>query len=397
MAEDATTRQKDIFVMPYPKPITKIITHKNIDMDAGVAIAIAKLVGEDHFPGIKEAKVEFVGKWELTLQQMIDEGIIAFDTGWQFLTDKERANPLAPYYVIDHHISEINKSTTLMVAELLGIVDEPIWADLIEFVNFHDLEGSASAEQILREEGIIIPRKVMRRIKLQSRFGLSGVIGYIREGDVKTFQFIRRFVRRYLYKQTRFFIQVPKEIAEKGRIVQVASSIEALFIITDLEGVPAYSRTAQGGQIPLCVQQDSNGNVQIFINQRHYPIIDLSEVANLIQVLELKKRALAEGVSAKFKRSDLLQGTACNKYWYVATNDQGKIWTIMNGSNKHELEPTLLTLDEIEQILRVGLNPLIFHRDCPCRQGGECLNRDCPFYPYLLDRCRVMRTTHSPS
>ena len=106
-----------------------IVTHENPDLDAILSSLLLKLFGEKKFPGVTTAKMEFVSAGTLykgeRSQKLLEQGIITVDTGGgQFDTHPDDNNK------VDR--DKLNRSASDLVAEYLGVIDDPKWNLLIE-------------------------------------------------------------------------------------------------------------------------------------------------------------------------------------------------------------------------------------------------------------------------
>jgi len=124
-----------------------IVTHENPDLDAILSSLLLKQFGEEKFPGVSKAKIEFVSAGTLykgeNAQTLLDRGVIMVDTGGgQFDTHPDENNK------VDR--SKLNRSATDLVAEYLGIIYDPLWKLLIEYTRIHDSTGVSlfSSDQI---------------------------------------------------------------------------------------------------------------------------------------------------------------------------------------------------------------------------------------------------------
>jgi len=119
-----------------PIPIQKILTHESPDLDAMMSVLLLREFGEPFFPGAKTAEVIFSPAGMLpdglSVRQLEKKGILAVDIGGGRF---------------DSHPSETtgrakaDRSATDLVAEALGVLDHPDWAELIEFSRLQDTRG----------------------------------------------------------------------------------------------------------------------------------------------------------------------------------------------------------------------------------------------------------------
>ncbi len=71
--------------------------------------------------------------------------------------------------------------------------------------------------------------------------------------------------------------------------------------------------------------------------------------------------------------------------WYYDTTAN----SLQNGGIAPEgITPTKLSLDEVKEILKNGLNPATLSDTCP---KTSCLEETCSFYDYHLGRCKQIQ------
>lgn len=365
--------------------IKGVVTHKHTDIDALVATAMLRYAILQQFPK-REIEVYFVEKpWPLA--ELIERGCVALDMGWQGLSKDERENPLAEDYVVDHHRTGQNKSTTKMVAEALDFLDKGLVDDLVEYVDIHDLEGTAflSSELMSLEH---LPPQLISRARLLERSALS-VLPTILRGrhkDKGLLKFFYHIVTDSIDHRKRFQVVVAKEYKSKVKIVPlwIVNKQENMAIIeSTISEVVAFSKTEAGGYCAVTILKNpEDGNVQVLVNQWRRPAIDLGEVAKIIRVLEMGKRNIFEEYYLRVLSEEGMIDIC--PFWFVAKNTKGVVWAVMNGSRKHEVEPTALTLEEIKAAVIVAIDENILHPQCP---QTYCLLDKCPFYPFGLSRC----------
>jgi hypothetical protein len=114
--------------------ITEIITHEYPDLDAILSILLLKRFGESILPGVSQAKVSFCpasdrprGKSTDTLEK---EGVLAVDIGGGRFDNHPVGNR--------QNVNRRNRCAADLVAEELGLTQDPLWKDLIEYTRLHD-------------------------------------------------------------------------------------------------------------------------------------------------------------------------------------------------------------------------------------------------------------------
>lgn len=117
----------------------RIVTHESPDMDAILSVLLLQLYGEDQFPGVATASVEFCPAGllpdGLSPEALEREGVMAVDTGGGRF-DSHPGTEAGDR-------GDAERSASDLVAEAVGVIDSPQWRDLVEFVRLHDTEGMA--------------------------------------------------------------------------------------------------------------------------------------------------------------------------------------------------------------------------------------------------------------
>ena len=382
---------KTVKMLPIAE-INGVVTHTHIDADAGVSTAIVRYLVKKATG--REIEVFFADRpW--SLDELMKQGYVSLDFGWQGLSNEDKENPLAELYVVDHHKLDQDYSTTKMVAQALGLLDENLINDLIELVDMHDTAGTRFLSSELMALGNIPPR-ILHLAVVTETLTICAIptISRRRHNDR---QILRRFynlVTDMIDYAVRFKTELPAEWNKKGRKKPVwigNHQAEMAIIESTMPDVGSYTRSEAAGYCAVTVSKNSDtGHVLIQANQGCRPIVDLVEVGKIIQVLEMRKR----GINTEYKLSELgMEGMLdiC-PYWWIAVNQRtGVAWIVANGSPKHPyVEPTALSLDEVAKAVVLGLANDVFPECCP---STHCLGRkDCGFYCYGLSRCHDIQT-----
>jgi len=383
-------------IREYPT-IKIVLLHQNTDLDALASLAIARQEECLHaFPGIREAKVEFHGKLPMTLAQMKQAGAIALDFGRQHLTLEKLHDPELDLYVIDHHgTSDVDCSTTRLVARRGGVEFHPYFRALVDYVDMHDTEGPFTVSQDLRDLGA--PQEIQDRVRLLEMFSLPSIMGHLRKklGDPGEKTLVGRIVDGMVDYKRWYDATVPAEYQDKVKcksFIIGRMCISVAMIETDVDGVAGYSRSKAGGQHNIIIQRQSSGNTQILLNQWvHRPqddlgpsdeYLDLADTARIIKVLELKARGITDSYRICDLSPDDFNGIC--PWWYAPRGKNGIVWGVMNGSQKHDIKSTMLSMDELSHALYVGVNDKVLAKDCP---RNTCSGNKCSMFPFGLPRC----------
>lgn len=113
--------------------INRIITHVNPDLDGMLSILLLRKFGESLFPGVSNAKVDFITASELpnnmTSSQLEKKGTLAVDIGGGRFDSHPTKNG---------GVGKLDRSAADLVAEKLGLLNVEIWNPLIEYTRMHD-------------------------------------------------------------------------------------------------------------------------------------------------------------------------------------------------------------------------------------------------------------------
>ncbi len=120
-----------------PIPIHTLITHESPDLDAIISVLLIKKFGEPFFPGISNAKLEFYPAGKLpgdkNSAQLEKSGILAVDIGGGRF-DTHPVNMEVDWNKRDRAAADL-------VAEHLGLLEDPSWSGLIEYTRLQDSSG----------------------------------------------------------------------------------------------------------------------------------------------------------------------------------------------------------------------------------------------------------------
>lgn len=351
-------------------PVKSIVIYPRPHTDTIAAILLLKEYGEEKFPGIKNAQVEFItkppeGKTALDFEE---EGKILIDLGGGRF---------------DHHRDGKkvgNDCAATLVAKELGIDQNPELKLILEYCVRDDIEG----------KGTISTDPIDRA------FGLSGLImNLIRtypEEPKKVLEITLPIFRAHLLEQKKRAIVLPKqweELKKAGKtkefsVLQNKKAVKIVMIESGDQSIVGFLRAQKG--FDVVVQRLDSGHTNLVTRQ--WRKVNLHDVAGMLRVAEARrKKAVLKIKSAEeLFRPQRLEGL---EEWYYDTTAN----SIQNGGVSPEgITPTRLSLDDIKKILEAGLNPNYFNDQCP---RSRCLMEDCPLFEYHLPRCRKIRENSS--
>lgn len=307
-----------------------IVTHKRPHLDEIVAIWLLKKFGEESFPGIKNAEINFSGdssklledisaaEWEKAGMLLVGVG------GGRF--DEHPAN--------DNNRKEKDCAATL-VAKELGIDQDPALEKILKFTTADDLNGSGH------------PFNLAHIIKsLYNLHSENEVIKWAMMAlDAKHQEQIVFWEIAKTEFEQKAQIEEIKKFGLKYRIATVASDCDQ---INKFARYTTIGTETTGGKIAIIIQKKSSGNVQIFTNRKFG--FSLYMVAAQIRLAEQK---IQNRPQAKDWREMIGEGKVKNaEEWYYFPKGE----SLFNGSlTSSNTPPTRLPIEKIQQIVRENL------------------------------------------
>lgn len=114
-----------------------ILTHESPDLDAIMSVLLMRKFGEEKFPGVSTAKIEFASAGKLpdgkSTDELEKEGILCLDIGG----GRFDTHPVGTQ--MDQNKRE--RSASDLVGEELGLIYDENWAPLIEYTRLQDTQG----------------------------------------------------------------------------------------------------------------------------------------------------------------------------------------------------------------------------------------------------------------
>lgn len=119
-----------------PITVNKILTHSSPDLDAMMSVLLLREFGKEQFPGADSAEIIFSSAGTLpdglSTNQLEKKGILAVDIGGgRFDSHPSKITGKA----------KVDRSATDLLAEALGVIDDPRWSMLIEYSRLKDTTG----------------------------------------------------------------------------------------------------------------------------------------------------------------------------------------------------------------------------------------------------------------
>lgn len=312
-----------------------IVMFPKIQIDTAVSYFLLKYFGEDKFPGIRQADVEF---WtELpenkTVEKLQDEGYILLDLG----NSK-----------FDHHrLGQNNRkiSSAHMVAKYLGVDSRADLKRLLEFARRDDLEGKG----------------ILSNDPIDRAFGLSALLTNLNrsipDDPKQILDIVVPLLVGHFAEENRRHEILPKEFkeaVESGRakkfiIPHRGKDLKIVYIESDSPALAGYVRCKAVGA-DLVIQKASTGHVNFVTRQASQ--VQLHKLARAVKLLEAQKNEIELAIESEdhLEKPGRTEGLP---HWFY----DARANTLQNGGIQPQgIPPTKLTYEEIEQVTKQGLN-----------------------------------------
>ncbi|MDP3697208.1 MAG: hypothetical protein Q8R55_04230 [Candidatus Taylorbacteria bacterium] len=314
------------------KIYTKIILPTRPQPDTIVAIFILKKFGEEFFPGIKEAKIDF---WQVapegeTEESLDKKGVILIDLGGGRF---------------DHHGTKTKTTASNLISSYLGVYDDPALAKLLEYAQRDDFFGKGT----------------ISNDPIDRAFGLSSLIAVLNKSLVKNpakvVDLILPLIIAHHNEELKRTKELPEEFekklssgeAETFPAKQRDKKLKVVIVNSESGSLAGYLRSQNGGRFDVVAQWLPSGHVNILT--RPTKRIDLRSLAALLRLEE----ATASGIELTLSVRSLAGFGRIKEIpeWYYdpATN------SIQNGGlNPKEINPTKIPRDKFKKIMELGLS-----------------------------------------
>lgn len=315
-----------------PSEIKSIALPTRSQPDTIIAIFILKQFGGEKFVGIRDADyrvMERVKEGE-TSETLIQQGILPVDIGGG---------------MFDHHSKPFQTTASNLVAEYLGVRDNPALSKLLQFAERDDFYG----------KGII------SNDPLDRAFGLSGLIGSLNKKYVnepgKVIEIVLPLIEAFYTEENKRSFEMPQEYEEKVKtgkatvfeVKQRGRLLKCIFIETDNASMAGFLRSKGGGGFDVVALKLTSGHINILTKPITKP--DLRSLTVLVRIQEAEAREMAlEGEPEKLSTPGTMKEIP-EWYYDPATN------SLLNGGpNPQEIKPTSIDPFEFKKILEVGLS-----------------------------------------
>lgn len=320
-----------------PQPIHTVVLYPRPHPDNIVGLFLLREFGEQQFPGIRQAQLQFwpsvpPGKsaddWEREGVLMIDIGGGKFD------------------HHHEEHTDDKETCATTLIAQFLGLHEKPEFKKLLEYVRRDDLEGKG----------------ILSKDPIDRAFGLSAIIMNLNRDYPDHPEYVVDVVTRifaaHYHEEYRRKVLMPQEwehlkqnrLATTFEIPTAGKTLRVVMIQSDSKALVGYLRAVGTVQADVVVQRLSSGHTNIVTRQGEVRLNLLKTVAALRRTEAAKKGVSLSGVTGEqLEKPRRLEGV---EEWYFDTAAN----TIQNGGAVlADMPPTQLTLEEIKAILHATL------------------------------------------
>ena len=341
--------------------IRRIVTHKKPHLDEIFAIELLRMHGENDFPGVSTAPIEF---WEPAMaetrwQDHLADGTLLIGVG----------NGRFDEHAGQNRERKVGHTASSLVAAALHLKNDQAVQRMLEYVVPDDLQGSAGP------------------------FSLATLIvtmyGAYEDDPHFVIDWALVAIRTNFSKQEHFFDETMREYEERANVTKVRrrnGKCAIVSIESDDPQIASLARSKYGNRASVVIQRKSNGQILISANKGHG--VKLKDVARLVRMEELK----AKGIAGTDSWKDLeVEGTLPQvPEWHYF--EVGAM--VMNGSNTHpDVPATRLSLEQVTDLVQIALSVEFEPSHESSCLIDECTNRidPCIFYPLGLLRCRSVR------
>jgi len=330
------------------KPVDLIVTHIRPHFDEVLAVYLLKTYGERLFPGVGDAAIETWGEGRILKEfggksakdLLIELKILCVGTcGGMF----------------DEHVNG-ELTCAHLVAEFLGIANRPELRKVLQFCNRVDHDGHS------------MPFDLHSTMKEMYEF-----YGDDDNGMQTVLNWAMRAIESHVGGQRQFHACAEEFKRAGGKIIN-GGPVKIALVQSDNPKMHKWIRHTYSADV--IVKMRSSGNMIILTSaQKVKKIIDMRDLARIVRMMELQKRRKI------LPDWETLEATGtpieCPWWYYYANGEQ-----LLNGtSTSPDIQPTVLTLNEVAQAVAISCAPTIE----PCNQ--LCFQA-CNKYPYGLIACR---------
>ena len=389
---------------PKKNSIRRIIMHEKPHADELAALVILRWWGKLKFPGVEKAKISLFGGGRMLEARNLHEDTIAIGVGGGMFDEHGREDnqnqctatlvakalnllfhrPLMKILaqtLREDRNGNSRKNEIPSVVKILHVVGTPFeqvlaWYEDIFWAEYRHEEGLANSPEFFNQHN----QKWLQRFEELKETTLETGYELIKEdlGKERADKWLT-FAHKAIEKRQEMFLEAKAEWERNGKSFcwntvfgtirigyhKIVPSIPTKGKVETVKDLPLLNAASRKAGVNLFVQQNSLGNVQIFTDKRRK--IDLAEVARQIRLVEAKKRK----TPIMSVRTLDMEGTHPEMpIWHLL---EGNHSMLFNGSLTADgVEPTLLTLDEIVEIVKRTIGD---HAAIPQSHGFQKLER----------------------
>ncbi len=341
-----------------------IITHHRPHLDEIVAIWLLRKFGKTRYPGVGDARLESWSNGGATIDgrpasDYEKNGILLVGVGGGRFDEHPGVNVERKQ----------GKSAAQLVAEDLGVDDEPALDMILDFVNKNDIKGFGNPLDLANLVLVMYQDHPTDEVIAWATVGVEA---------------------RYAERRS-FFTEAKREFEMKARVMEVprpSGKIKMAVIESDNDQVAKFAKSKSGCNAALVIQKRSTGNVQILVNKKSG--VRIYDIVQMIRYVEQEIRGKIVTTDWGALASEGKVAGAEN--WFF--HEEGQM--LLNGSlTVTDMPPTLIPLERIVEIAKIGLDNGSFEPGFAARcLKGKCASsrsNPCPWYAYGLHRCRSLR------
>lgn len=317
--------------------IHTIVIYPRPHVDNICAIFLLREFGQERFPGIREAQIEY---WNTvpsgkSADQWEGEGYLLVDLG---------GGKFDHHY--DDHTSVKKDCSSTLIARYLGIEDKLELKKLLTYVKRDDLEG----------------RGIVSKDVIDRAFGLSAVVmnlnrDYPDHPDY-VIDIVGRIFLAHYHEEYRRKVLLPQEwkrLQEEGKafhfeIMAEPAPLRVVMVESDTKALIGFLRAIKDVQADVVVQRTLSGHTNIVTRQQRSRLNLLPVIAALRRAEAYKKGFDISGFTQEqMEKPGRLEGI---EEWYFDTAAN----TLQNGGAAAKgIPPTSLELAEIRSLLEKTL------------------------------------------
>lgn len=336
--------------MPNSQPINTIVLSTKPQLDAIAAVLLLLLFGENNYPSIRKAKMEFRKSLppEKTASGLESQGILIID-------------------LPGNKFQRNNGSIAIQVANELGVNKEPALEKLLAFIE-RDLTQSAEYKDAINQT-----------------FNLAELTKDLIQEYADNPQRIIDVVMPLLlahYHSEKKRIKTP---VQPGAVVKKEEAISSFDVFQGKKLIRVITLKKDVGltcqfltnndeiKADVILQQQSSGQINIITNPER--AVNLHDTIVMLRISEARiKNAILEISSIEeLAKPNTLQGV---EEWHYDSSG--------NCIKSEGAKITKLAFAKIEEILKVSLSSNTLSDLCP---KDKCLEENCDFFDYHFERC----------